>query len=63
VNASRVAFAGVPGEADAMRANSQKEAAFLARFGITREQFRYGLPAGVVEGEWAKGGDEPFEPG
>jgi hypothetical protein len=32
-----------------MRADWRKEAAFLARFGVTQAQFRQGVPAGAGE--------------
>jgi hypothetical protein len=49
VKAARKAIAVVPGAADAMRGDLRKEAAFLARFGVTQAQFRQGVPAGAVE--------------
>jgi hypothetical protein len=49
VKAARKAIATTPGAADAMRADWRKEAAFLARFGVTQAQFRHGVPAGAVE--------------
>jgi hypothetical protein len=49
VKAARKAIATTPGAADAMRADSRKEAAFLARFGVTQAQFRKGVPADAVE--------------
>jgi hypothetical protein len=42
VKAARKAIAAVLGTADAMRADWRKEAAFLARFGVTQGQFRRG---------------------
>jgi hypothetical protein len=53
VKAARKAIATTPGAADAVRADWGKEAAFLARFGVTQAQFRRGVPAG--EGEVADG--------
>jgi len=49
VKAARKAIAAVLGTADAMRADWRKEAAFLARFGVTQAQFRKGVPADAVE--------------
>jgi hypothetical protein len=49
VKAARRALATAPGAADAMRADWRKEAAFLARFGVTQAQFRNGVPADAVE--------------
>ena len=43
VKAARAALAAVPGGADAMAADWQKEAAFLAGWRITSEQFRHGV--------------------
>ena len=56
VKAARAAVAKTPGAADKMRADWRKEASFLARFAISRAQFRQG--AGEIEvgsrdsGEW-----------
>ena len=49
VKAARKAIATTPGAADAMRADWRKEAAFLARFGVTQAQFRKGMPPSAVE--------------
>jgi hypothetical protein len=51
VKAARKALAAAPGAADAVRADWRKEAAFLARFGVTQAQFRHGVPADAVEAE------------
>jgi hypothetical protein len=47
VKAGRAALAAVPGAADAMRAGPSKEAAFLARFGITQVELQEGAPGGT----------------
>jgi hypothetical protein len=49
VKAARKAIQAVPGAATAMRADWRREAAFLARFGVTRGQFRQGVPADANE--------------
>jgi hypothetical protein len=48
VKAARKALAATPGAGDAMRGDWRKEAAFLARFGITQAQLRHGVPAEAV---------------
>jgi hypothetical protein len=49
VKAARKALAATPGAGDAMRGDWRKEAAFLARFGVTQAQFRHGVPADAGE--------------
>ncbi|MGI0054587.1 MAG: hypothetical protein ACREBZ_02555 [Thermoplasmata archaeon] len=52
VKAARAALATVPGAVEVLAHDWVKEAQFYARFGVTQEQFRYGIPAaGVAMGE------------
>ncbi|HEV8049892.1 MAG TPA: hypothetical protein VGP88_04800 [Thermoplasmata archaeon] len=44
VKAARAALSAVPGAAGAVRVDRRREAGFLARFGITQSQLRYGVP-------------------
>jgi hypothetical protein len=44
MKAARKAIAITPGAAEALRADWRREAAFLARFGITQAQFRRVVP-------------------
>jgi hypothetical protein len=48
VKAARAALSAQPEAQEALRADWRREAAFFARFGITQEQFRHGVPAVVV---------------
>ncbi len=44
VKAARAALSAVPGAEETLRADWKREAHFLARWGITQEQFRHGVP-------------------
>ena len=45
VKAARAALAAHPAAEERLRADQRAEAAFLARFGVTREQLRQGVPS------------------